>query len=412
MTADLTEIGKDGRAILWRPHPLTDAMEAHGAGAFAREPVLLRRGDPAAAPFKVATDGDGLSWKWGAWKKLRIADGRGGARTYSAAERPAASWADLPAGDSFELTFYDAGDKARGAVKIEMPRAAAFGRDVKFVQRGGAVVVSLLSRVERARVYVEVLEPGQTRDAALGQEALRRGLVHFPQGETAVRVALTPFTIIAAVRNVGGRRELLGYVSYNGTDPVAGPNLSLAMDAELLEKVRGWVGEEAGAPRQDTGYELPPEEWLDNWPEASRSRLARLAEQAAARLSLSTPDAGRLLRDYPAGLARLLALAICGYTHPSVEQGVRALNKGSFHEALGTLTPHLAAALSSLTSPEEKNWAVRHARHLCLEGAAAWAGGQGEPALNRALHLLEIRADAVAAWEVRSRRGAAEPVST
>lgn len=413
MTADLTEIGRDGRGLLWRPHLLTDAMEACGADALAREPVLLKRGDPAITPFKVSSDGEGLSWKWGQWKKLQIAGGRGDARTYLAAQRPSVKWADLPPGDTFELTFYAADDEARGVVMVEMPRTVAFGRDVKFVQRGRDVVVNLLNRVERGeRVHVEVLEPGQTLNAALGQGAIRRGVITFRPGETAVRLPLTPFTIIAAVRHLGGRRELLGYVSYNGSDPVVEPNLSLAMDAKLLEKVRGWVGEGKGAPQpQESEYQPTPEEWPDNWPQTSRARLARLAEQAVARLGLSAAEAGRLLCNHPAGLARLVVLAVCGYKHPSAEQGVRGLDEGSFQAALGSLTPHLAAALPSLASPDEKSWAVRHAHSPCLEGAAAWVGGQGVPALRRALHLLEIRADAVAAWERRSRRRAAETAS-
>lgn len=408
MTANLTEIGLDGRAILWRPHLLTDVLEALGAEALGREPVLLGRGDAAAAPFKVMTDAEGLSWNWGRWKKLRVADGRGVAQTYPAPQRPSVRWADLPVSDAFELTFYGADDAPGGVVKVEMPSAAAFGRDVKFVQRGGVVVVRLLKRVESARVHVEVLEPGQTLDVALGQGAIKRSVVPFRPDETDLRVPLLPFTIIAAVKLLGGRRELLGYVSYNGSEPVAEPNLSLAMDAELLKKVRGWVGEVEGAQREG---KLTPEEWLDNWPQASRAGLFRLAEQAVAHLGLGAAEAKRLLCEHPAGLARFLALVACGYARTDAVQGVRELDGGSFEAALGALAPHLTAALPSLASPDEKSWAVAHAHNRCLEEAAAWAGGQGEDALNRALRLLEIRAAAVAAWEARSRRRAAETAS-
>jgi hypothetical protein len=411
MTSNLVEIGQDGCAILWQPHLLTDVMRARANDALALEPVMLPPGDEAAAPFKVVNNSAALSWHWGGWKMVEFvavgAGQTGHARKLLPPQRSQVEWRELPDCDAVELTFYDA-DGARGVVKVEASRVATFGREVEFTQpRGGVVGVRLLNQPDGESTLVERMIPGQ-------EEGFRvRRPISFRPGETFLRVPVAElgWGILAVVRRRRGRRQLLAYAHYDGEkNCVSLPDVSLPLDVAELQRLRRWFGEDTRGGRAQRPDELPLEDWLDNWPGGGRSRLSHLAAQARARLGLNDEGIGQLLRSSPTGLARYLALALCGYATRSPARDIRQLDEGSFQAALSALSPQLAVALSELSAPEEKGWAVTHAHSPCLGEAVGWADGQGLDALERALHLFEKRAEAIAAWSARVG-GAPSPIA-
>jgi hypothetical protein len=406
MKLHLIEISQDGCAVLWQPHLLTDVMRARATDDLALEPVLLPPGDAATAPFKVANSGSALSWQWGDWKAVELVAVQAGeasrARKVLPPQPPLVEWRDLPSCDAVEMTFYDAGD-TRGVVKVEASRVAVFGREVEFTQpRGGIVGVRLLDSVKGDGTQVERLIPSQ-------EEGFRfRRASSFRPGENFLRVPVADlgWGILAVVRRRRGRLLLLAYVHYDGEkNRVSLPDVSSRLGAAELQRLRRWFGEDTRGGRERGPEELTLEDWLDNWPGGARGRFERLVSHARARLGLDAEGAGRLLRACPTGLARYLALTLCGHVARNAEQDIRRLDEGSFQAALGALSPRLAAALAELSVPEEKGWAVAHSHSPCLSDAVAWAGGQGTGALGRALHLFEKRGEAAADWAARARAG-------
>lgn len=410
MTCPRIDVGKDRHVILWQRHLLTDVLMARGASVPTCEPVLCPPEDPAAAMFKVLADERRVAWDWGAWKSLEITAINDGQRyaplKFFPPQLPEVGWDGLPACDAAELAFYDAGNQHQpcGAVKVGAPGLSNFGRDVSFQQpHHHAVVVKLSNKIDGANAVVRMLEPSMTVPGR-GQTARTRNVIGFARGTTELRLNIDRWAGIIAVVNLRpGHPRLLGYVNYNG-ERMMKPNLYSALGAAELRNVRRWVGEAAEDGAWRKRQEVTLEEWLDDWPERTKADLGEIARQARVRLNMNPLSVARLLPACPAGLSRYLALSLYGYTAQSPEQSIRRLNEGSFEAALGTLLPRLSSTLTILASPEEQGWAIGHANNPWLEAAAEWAAGEGEGGLSRALHLLEKRAEAVDAWEARSRR--------
>jgi hypothetical protein len=405
----LVDIGKDGQCILWQPHLLTELLADHPPDALALEPSLNPAG-VSRALFGVETDDVSVKWVWGHWKRVEItaesADGTGAPRGYVCPRPASARWSELSVSGAVELTFYGANDEAGGSVKVEVPDAANFGRDVEFgASRGGEIVVRLLNTKNCEDVTVERLRLTHWK------EFKPKGVpIAFRSGQTQLSVPVSDdfFGIIAVVRNVRRRRHLVGYVEYNGKVPAV-PNLSRALDAEKFRDVRRWVEGEERAATLHLHQDATLEEWLDNWPSVSRRRLNQLLEEACRRANLTKERAYKVLRAHPTGLLRYLALSHCGYQPPGPESLIRLLDKSDFMAALNGALPGLGGALSRLGAPEERAWAVRHAGNPNLADAVASAAGQGVSALERALHLLDRRSEARASWEARRGSPSAAP---
>jgi hypothetical protein len=94
----------------------------------------------------------------------------------------------------------------------------------------------------------------------------------------------------------------------------------------------------------------------------------------------------------------------CGFESLDPRKLIKRLNHNSFQKALNSAVPALGAALAALRTPEEKIWAIQNARNPNLQEAVNEAKNEGVPALRRALHLADKRAEAIAAWQ--SRRAA------
>jgi len=407
----LVEIGKDGQCLFWQPHLLTEAL------AESRPPhddlALEPSPNPAGVSadlFNVRSDHAAISWSWGHWSRVEIraeaGEGAGAALAYANSQPPSVGWKELPSSGAVELTFYVADGAAAGCVKVEAPDAAGFGRDVEFSgARRGEVFVTLLNSKSTAGVTVERRTVGQLKEYPLKGEP-----VPFGSGQTRVCVPLPYyfFGIIAVVRNAGGRRRLLGYAQYNGRE-VTLPDLSEGLAAEELTDLRRCVERETGGGPPRPQREATADEWLENWPSVSRKRLGRLLEQARRRAGLAERDAYKVLRAHPAGLLRYLALSYLGYKSRSPERLIRQLDGSSFQAALNAALPGLGRALLQLGAPAEKGWAVRHAENTNVAEAAASAAGQGVSALERALHLLDVRSEARALWEARRGSSGAFP---
>lgn len=405
----LVEIGKDGQCILWQPHLLAEALATDERHDLGLEPLLNQAG-VSADLFKVESDHTSIRWEWGAWQRVEIGaeqgEGAGRPLTYTRAQAPTVGWRELPPADAVELTFYDTDDALGGRVKIEVPEAAHFGRDVEFSgPRGGAVWVKLLNSKNSGDLQVEWLRLDMRQSFKPKGEPIA-----FPAGETQIRVRVPSYFAtghIAVVRSRRGRRQLIGYAHYHDASTnLVTPDLSRSEGVKEFQVVRRWVEGSAGAAPRRLGRDATAEEWLDNWPSASCKRLLRVSERARLCAEFAGRDARKLMRDYPTGLLRYLALRACG--HPSADAAgiVRLLDGHSFAAALNVALPALGGALPLLAAPEERAWAVRHADNPNLAVAAGSAAGQGPRALARALHLLDRRAEACAAWEARRREAA------
>jgi hypothetical protein len=398
----LIEIGTSGQAILWQPHLLTDVMESRQLDDLTLEPILNPAGVSGAALFKVESKETSIKWAWGHWKRVEIradqVNGLSAPLNYVQPQRPMIRWSELPASSAVELTFYGADEVAGGRVRIEVPDTATFGRDVEFRQlRRGTILVRLLNAKDSAGLSVERLKLGQS-----DEYKMRGSPIAFRQGESHLNVPVPGdfFGIIAVIRSRHQRRSLIGYAQYDGEKAIL-PNLSQPIDAEEFQKVRRWIEGDARSNQRRLHQDMAAEEWLDNWPLNSRKRLRHLSDQARRRFNLTVDDEHKELRAYPTGLLRYLALAHCGYASSSRERIIRLLNEGSFQAALDAVLPNLGGALAHLKSLEEKVWSVRHADNPNLVDAVTWAGNQGVAALERALHLLDKRSEARAAWEAR-----------
>lgn len=397
------EIGEDGQSILWQRHLLTDVMESSRLDALTLEPLLNAAGT-GSEMFKVEIGDSSVGWQWGRWSRVEIRAGDAGEagppQSYSPPHPTSLGWGELPVASAVELTFYGTDGLDAGCVKVAVPVTAAFGRGLVFTQpRGGNVEVRLPDARDSATCSVERLM------LAPGEEFRPKGSpIVFRQGESQARVPvdLSFFGIIALIRTRRGQRKLLGYATYNGTKTSL-PNLNRDEDARLFQRLRRWIEGGAHNARPQAHTATTNEEWLDNWPSNSRKRLRDLYEQAQRHLGVSGDGAYKVLREYPTGLARYLTLFHCGYKSSSsgAEKIIPPLDGGSFQAALKGVLPHLEGALSGLTAIEEKVWAIRHAENPNLAEAAAYAAGQGVSALQRALHLLEKRSQACAAWEAR-----------
>jgi hypothetical protein len=404
----LVEISTSGQTILWQPHLLTDVVQSRQMDDLTLEPILNPTGVSGAALFKVESHETSVKWAWGQWKRVEIradqVNGLSAPLNYVQPPRPSVKgnevkWNELPAASAVELTFYGADEVAGGHVRIEVPDTATFGRDVEFVQpRGGMILVRLLNAEGAAGLSVERLRLWDREEFRLKGDPIA-----FRSGESHLSVPVSSdfFGIIAVVRNRHQRRSLIGYAHYDGERMIL-PNLSQSIDATEFQKVRRWIeGDARRSQQQRRHQDMTAEEWFDSWPLNSRKRLRHLSDQARRRFNLMGDEAHKMLRVYPTGLLRYLALAHCGYTSSSAEKMIRLLNESSFQSALNTALPNLGGALAHLKSLEEKIWSVRHADNPNLVDAIAWAGNQGMAALERALHLLDKRSEARAAWEAR-----------
>ncbi len=407
----LIEIGINSQTILWQPHLLTDVMKARQLDELALEPRLNPAGTPGPALFKVESKESAIKWAWGQWKRVEIraeqGNGLSAPQSYAPPQRPTVKWNQLLASRAVELTFYGADGVAAGCVRIEVPDTTAFGRDVEFGQpRGGAIVVRLLNTNDSTGLSVERLRLWER-----GEFRLKGTPIFFLPGELHARVPVPSdfFGIIAVIRNRHQRRSLIGYTHYDGAKTVQ-PNLIQPIDAEEFKTIRRWIEGDTRSNQQRLQQDMTADEWFNLWPLNSRKRLRHLSGQARRRFNLTVDAADKMLRAYPTGLLRYLALVHCGYESSRPENVIRQLNDGSFQSALSATLPHLGGALARLTSPEEKIWSVRHAHNPNLIETAMWAANQGVAALERALHLMDKRAEAQASWEARQL--AFRPVSS
>jgi hypothetical protein len=394
----LIEIGKDQQCLVWQPHLLTEAMESRRWTDLMLEPVV-NPGGGGAASVKIDCNDVSVKWVWGNWNRVEIGaantEASGAARTYTRSQHSEAKWKELPAVRDVELTFYGA-EGLTARAKVEVPDVANLGRDVEFGQRrNGMVRVRLLNSKVHTNVTVELLR--------LSMES-----VYKPRGrpfplqsgtsQASVPVPHDFFGVLAVVANRNGQRRLIGAADFDDRGRVT----PQSPGDDELKKVRRWVESGVVNGRQAPRLALTAEEWLDNWPDNSRERLASLYQLARRHLeSTGVAGADDLLRACPTGLARYLTLTQCGYESFTPQNLIRQLNGGSFQSALNTELPVLSKALAVLNSPVERIWAIEHADNRNLAEVAASVRDLGIAALARELHLFDRRSEAIAAWEAR-----------
>ena len=393
------EIGKNGSAILWRPHMLTAAMHfCHADNLFAEPQV-----DPTGARrFIPNVSASSLRWSRRSPKRIEvIAAGNTAAplKTFYGNENLEISWKQIPEADDLELLYFDDAD-ALARIKIRLPDLIHFGRHVKFGDyRNGSVPVRLINVAEPREFSIHLLTWKQRGNYE------RRGLRRFSKGESTIRVSIpmqpSPFYgLIVAVRNANGRTQLVGCADFDGSGQITEQVLS--GNLPQLVRLRKWI-------EKDSGFDVNLDQtkdlatWLDNWPASSQTRLRRIYEMAREHLQWTEAEIVRHLKDSLPGMFRYLVLARCGYVSVSPRQAISKLNGDTLENRLSSFLPELRSALGTLTAPEEQVWAVSHGNDPDLQSAAAMAGGQGLPALNLSLHLLSKRREAIAAWETRAR---------
>ena len=387
------EINKDQQSLLWRRHLLTEVMKTMHVHDLTLEPVL---NPPEAedARVKIEKGHASMKWEWGNWTRVDISvnhlDKATVVRSYAIFQPPEAKWRDLPAVSELDVRFRnDNGTTA--CARMQVPELTNFGRDVEFgrwIQ--GSVQVRLARPVAAARVEVELLRLGQH-----GTFKLKGNPKAFAVGERQLDIPVPDdfFGIIAVVAKQHKSERLIAAADFNDHGEVIPQSI---VNDKLQEVI-------------DSRYSItskpkPPslEEWLRSWPSFSHQRLTalyELARQHFSRRQLTLDDED--LKAHPTGLLRYLTLIQCGFESLDPRKLIGRLNHNSFQKALNSAVPALGAAIAALRTPEEKIWAIQNARNPNLQEAVNEAKNEGVPALRRALHLADKRAEAIAARQSR-----------
>lgn len=400
MTSSLIEIGKNGRSIIWQPHLLTPAIRSLGLDDLLLEPGT----DPTEVrAFVTENNGTSISWKWNAARRVEIFSTRNNnsaLKTLYSNETPEISWNEVSRADDLELNFF--GETTRLAcIRLEVPELAHFGKGVEFGELlGGAVEVRLLNETDSTAFAIRLLGL-RPNDMYREFAAPRR----FSPGESRLRVPIPPdfYGLIVVVKSVIGRGQVVAYADFNPARRKPMPqNPRHGMSEQQFEKVRRWI-EQAGDVGGHMAGVQTIDTFLDNWPAGARGRFRRIYELTRERLQWTETEILNALNRSLPGLFRYLVLVSCEYAASFPRETVSQLNASSFESALHRWRPELMNVLTTLTLPAEQVWAVSHADDQDLPAAAAAAGGQGLPALNRALYLLNKRREAMAAWEARTQ---------
>lgn len=379
--------------MLWRRHLLTEVMKTMQVHDLTLEPVL---NPPEAedARVRIEKSNTSIKWEWGNWTRVDITVNQSEqvtvVRSYAVFQPPEAKWRDLPVVNEVEVRFRNDNGTTACAV-LQVPELTNFGRDVEFggwIQ--GSVQIRLSQPVADARVEVELLRPGQH-----GTFKLKGDPKAFPAGERQLDILVPDdfFGIIAVVAKQHRSERLIAAADFNDYGEVVPQSIVNDRLQEVIDRRYSL----AAKPK-------PPslEEWLRSWPSYSHHRLAALYDlirQHFSKRQFILDD--EYLKAHPTGLLRYLTLIQCGFDSPDPKKLIRRLNHNSFQKALNSAVPALGAAMTALRTPEEKIWAIQNARNPNLQEAVNEAKNEGVPALRRALHLADKRAEAIAAWQSR-----------
>jgi hypothetical protein len=382
------ELNREGQALRWQTHLLSDVMLALGLDKLAAEPVLCPEAELAAARFEAeGAGGRGIRWAWGGWSRVEVrlceADGGQPPITRRRGESSLLEWLLLPFCDAVELTPFDAGGAAGPTVRIERPVTVA-GEEIDFHADFDKVVVRLRNYNRSADVYAELrtltmnqeLKPkGGARTFALGNRVELRVPEEWLLGYVVV------------VRRRRRRKYLLDYRPYR-------VGASGVLPRQHDDRERSMVRREIEGPpaARSPQTDVRGGDWLARWPERSRERLTYLQGAAAEQSLADAAEFTPLMT--PTGLFRAIVLTHCGFAWPlPAAQAVAELDGGTFEQALARMFPELPAVLAMLNSPDAKRWALAHANEPRLDEVVRWVGHQGVDALERALLLVELRAE-------------------
>lgn len=388
------EINKSRQTLVWRPHLLTDVMESKSLKELALEPVLDRP-DTKRARIEISSDEISLRWDWGIWNRVEISVANAKVSafslTYAKSESSEVDWQQLPAGRDVELTFHGSNGSI-GRAKVQVPDTANFGRDVVFGSpSNGFVVLQVGKETSCSSVVAHWLQPDMEN-----QYRPKGAPVVFPVGQLRATLAIPNnfFGILAVIAKQNNTRKLIAAADYKDNGSLV-PHKS---DNAHLRMLRRFLHDSGWTEFVET-EKASIHDWLNSWPTDSQHRLGDIYNFALEHFA--TTEADDLLRHYPTGLLRYLALVRCGFKSSDAQRLIRQLNNVDFKTSLKFVLPALGGALEVLSSPVEREWAIQHSGHAGLHEAAAEAANHGTKALARALHLVEKRHEAIAAWQLR-----------
>jgi hypothetical protein len=390
------ELNKNRQALAWRLHLLTKVAESRNLTDLLLEPIL----DPPdlkKARVEITTDETALRWNWGSWNRVEISIANANpstfSRSYVKSQPSEINWQQRPAGSEIELTFHGANGLA-GRAKVQVPDEANFGRDVNLSSPIKLIVtVQIAKEGLCSSIVVYLLQLDQQN-----QFRPKGAPIAFAAGQSNATFNLpSDFAgIVAVVATQNNTRKLIGAADYKDNDKLV-PHRS---DSDHLRVLRRFLQANGLIGREET-KNASIEDWLKSWPSDSQRRLRYLHN--SAREHFAPADADDLLRNHPTGLFRYLVLLGWGFKSPDAQTLVRQLNNIDFKAALRLAAPALGATLEVLSSPAERIWAIQHAAHKYLLEAATEAANHGTGALARALHLVEKRHEAIAAWQSRRK---------
>lgn len=392
------EINKNRQALVWRSHLLSEVAESRHLTDLLLEPVI----DPPdlkRAKVEITTDETVLRWNWGSWNRVEIstANAKHSMFTYVKPQPSEINWQQLLAGSDIELTFHGTNGVTARA-KVQVPDEANFGRDVKFDDRLKGIVPVM---VANEASYSSIVAHWFLLDMQ-GTFRPKGSPVVFPAGKSNATLFIpNDFEgILAVLATQNNTRKLIGAADckeYGRVKPHP-------RDDDHVRVLRRFLRASGLIDREEIAN-AGIEEWLKTWPTDSQRRLRELHKSAREHFTLA--DANDLLRHHPTGLSRYLLLLRCGFKAPDAQTLIRQLNHIDFKAALKSAAPALGAVFEVISLPAERIWAIQHADHNNLYEAAKEAANHGIGALARALHLIEKRHEAIAAW--KSRRKVSSP---
>lgn len=388
------ERANNGQMIEWLRHLLSDVTSAQGLKALNFEPTL--HNISAFADRRLImnrNDQQGISWAWGIWGRVEARRyGAGGVAATTVYHRPKTSfisWREAPYAEAIELTPFDASDKPGVTIRIERP-STPDKIGIEFTRSTSAVKVQLPNYIPFTETYVGLF-------VICGNSFKAKGNRNVFNADGQITISLTTFRgVIAIIQRTNGDhwklldcREYKDGLLHDGIDESGRTGRNEVQWNDIRTLVEG--------EDEDGASDHPPElrKWLAQWPARSRTNLEYLYEQARGLLQLEPTLAFHLLQRSPKGLQRAIVLLNCGLAFSvSNRELIAQLDYGKFRESLGGFVPTLSKALTMLSSSEEKQWAIRHAHDQHLVEAAQWAHTHGTRALDRALALTPLRAQA------------------
>lgn len=389
------ELGKDGRVIEWRNHPLSAAMRARGLDVLSLEPVVRPKEDFHDTLLEFRGDERGVWWSWpkerANWDHVLItaSDGDTRYKIRSSAASPYVSWQEMNYCESMELTPFRRVGEGGVTVRVERPVTIA-ADEIDFQHDRGRVRVKLPSHTGTRGLLVLLLMASVDDFIRVGRpiEFNEAGLAVVPLSQ----LKILGFGVIAVVRRATERQLLLSYRAYSTDLNGLGNLKDRLVDADERARIRRAI--EARENSNATAVKSGLAAWLEQWPTKSQQRLRAVYQRALERM---TPGAAaQSLRNSPTGLVRHLILELYNFS-PSgwLDQHIQQLNDETFEESLAHFSAALPSLIKTVPGAAEQEWVMSHATHPSLSEVVGWVGGRGEAALDGAFSLLEVRAQAL-----------------